>query len=145
MTLLLFFVFAFTVPLLAQTDSLKTKQLKPPTHADSLYLAKLNSNGNLMIAGGVGLCAAGGYLIYNGVKVYQTRAAANSIDPSGDVYRNQKQGIIYMAAGGVAIAGGIVLTAFGARNKVDFKLHKKMMTLQSGILDSGALGLALNF
>ncbi|MBP7388987.1 MAG: hypothetical protein KA841_01210, partial [Chitinophagales bacterium] len=59
--------------------------------------------------------------------------------------RNQRQGIIYLAAGGVGIAGGIILTAFGAKNKVEFKQRKRMMEMQGGLLDNGRLGLALNF
>lgn len=98
-----------------------------------------------MIAAGVGLCGVGGYLIYQGNKVYTTAAPANSVDPSSDIARNHKQGIIYYAAGGVAIAAGIILTAFGAKNKVEFKQRKRLMELQSGMLDNGHLGLALNF
>ncbi|HWB64045.1 MAG TPA: hypothetical protein VG603_11080 [Chitinophagales bacterium] len=140
--LLLFFV----TGIYAQTDSLKAE--KPAhtfTHRDTVYLEKLNTSGNLMIAGGVGLCGVGAYLIYEGVKTYNTPAAPNSTDPASDVQRNQKQGTLYLAFGGISIAGGIVLGAFGVRNKLDFKTRKRWMELQSGVLDSGALGLALNF
>ena len=127
----------------AQTDS--TSVGKTYTHRDSVYLTKLNTSGNLMITGGVGLCAVGSYLIYQGNKVYTTRVSSSSPTWAEDVKRNHKQGTIYYVAGGVGIAAGIVLTAFGARNKVDFKTRKKMMELQSGILDNGHIGLALNF
>ena len=142
--LLLFSAFAMVGS--AQSDSLSIKN-KPHTytHRDSVYMAKLNSNGNLMIAGGVGLCAVGGYLIYEGNKVYTTVPSPTSMDKDGEIIRNHKQGTIYYAAGGVAIAAGIILTAFGAKNKVEFKQRKHLMELQSGILDNGNLGLALNF
>ncbi len=130
----------------AQTDSLASKpSVNTYTHRDSVYMAKLNSNGNLMIAGGVGLCGAGSYLIYYGVKVYKTGAAAGSLYPEQEVSRNKRQGTIYLAAGGIAIGAGIILTAFGARNKVDFKTRKRMMELQSGLLDNGNLGAMLTF
>lgn len=115
------------------------------TRSDSLYLVKLNNSGNLMIAGGVGLCGVGSYLIYQGTKVYKSLPAPNSTSYQDDINRNHRQGIIYMAAGGIGIAGGIVLTAFGARNKIDFKRGMKRMQLQTGILDNGSLGFALNF
>jgi hypothetical protein len=108
-------------------------------------MVKLNNSGNLMIAGGVGLCAIGGYLLYQGNKVYTSSVSPSSPTSAEDISRNHKQGTIYYAAGGVSIAAGIILTAFGARNKVDFKTRKKMMELQSGILDNGNIGLALNF
>jgi hypothetical protein len=116
------------------------------THRDSVYLAKLNSNGNLMIAAGVGLCAAGGYLIYQGVSVYRT-IPSNIGTPSGDAQRaqNKKQGTIYLAAAGVGIAGGIILTAFGANNKIEFKRRKKRMEAEVGILSNGQFGIALGF
>ncbi len=98
-----------------------------------------------MIAAGVGLCGIGGYLIYQGNKVYTTDPGPTAIDRSGEIDRNHKQGIIYYAAGGVGIAAGIILTALGARNKVDFKQRKKMMTFQSGLLDNGHLGAMLTF
>lgn len=132
--------------LFAQTDSVAAgKNTRNYTHRDSVYLAKLNSSGNLMIAGGVGLCGAGAYLIYYGVKVYSTKAAAGSQYPDQEVSRNKRQGTIYLAAGGIAIGTGIILTAFGARNKVDFKARKRMMELESGLLDSGNLGAVLTF
>lgn len=76
-------------------------------------MAKLNSNGNLMIAGGVGLCGIGGYLIYQGHSVYTTKSAV-----AGENERNRKQGTIYYVASGVGIAGGIILTALGAKTKL---------------------------
>ena len=112
----------------AQSDSSVVKNSHHTyTHRDSVYMAKLNSNGNLMIAGGVGLCAVGGYLIYEGNKVYTTVPSPTSIDKDGEITRNHKQGTIYYAAGGVAIATGIILTAFGAKNKVEFKQRKRLM------------------
>ncbi len=142
----------------AQTDSsTATTQTAPRTltRGDSLMLARTNSTGNILIAAGVGLCGAGGYLVYNGYKVYTT-----SIDPKLGASQqqeaerqNHKQGTIYMAVGGVCIAGGIICTALGAKNKVEFKRMKKYMQqqpttkaiLQGGWLDSGNLGLALTF
>lgn len=112
------------------------------TREDSMYLARLNTSGNLMIAGGIGLCGAGSYLIYQGFKVYNTKVPGNNAD---DISRNHKQGTAYIIAGGVGIVGGIVLTAFGARNKHEFMMRKKLMSLQSGLLDDGNIELALNF
>lgn len=140
----IFLSLIFATTAFSQSDSVSVMR-KQYTHADSMYLAKLNTNGNLMIAGGVGLCAVGGYLIYQGTKVYTTPAPANSTDPTADVNRNHKQGTIYMAVGGVAIAGGIIVTAFGAKNKIDFKRKKKLMEMQGGLLNNGNLGLALTF
>lgn len=133
------------------TDSTATVTQAPAarkfTRGDSLYLAKLNSSGNIMIAAGVGLSGAGGYLIYNGHKVYTTPIDQNATagQQQESERQNRKQGTIYMAVGGVCIAGGLVLTALGAKNKVEFKKQKKRMTLQSGLLDNGNLGLALTF
>jgi hypothetical protein len=143
--LLMLLLFAFRSQ--AQTDSSLVKKAEPRayTHYDSVRLSKLNSSGNLMIAGGVGLCVAGGYLLYQGNKVYTTNPSVGSTNPSEETNRNHRQGTIYYVAGGIAAAGGILLTAFGARNKVEFKRQKRMMELQGGILDSGHLGLALNF
>ena len=142
----------------AQTDSTAAKAQTAPrtiTRGDSLMLGRTNSTGNILIAAGVGLCGAGGYLVYNGYKVYTT-----SIDPKLGTSQqeeaksqNHKQGTIYMAVGGVCIVGGIICTAFGAKNKVEFKRMKKYMqsqqqtkaVLQGGWLDSGNLGLALTF
>ena len=130
----------------SQTDSSSVSKPAPRvyTHSDTVYFARLNSNANLMIAGGVGLCAAGGFLIYEGIKIYTAPTAPT---PAGDEdkQRNHRQGTIYLAAASVGIAGGIILTAFGARNKIDFKTRKKMMNVQSGILKSGNLGIALSF
>lgn len=132
----------------SQKTDVEQKQAKQYTHRDSIYLAKLNTNGNLMIAGGVGLCGAGSYLIYQGQKIYT--ALPEGTPPGTAIYteekqRNQRQGIIYLAAGGLGIAGGIILTAFGAKNKIEFKQRKRMMELQGGILDNGSIGLALAF
>ncbi|MBK7148176.1 MAG: hypothetical protein IPH78_04955 [Bacteroidetes bacterium] len=116
-------------------------------HRDSVNLSKMNTNGNLMIAGGVGLCGAGSYLIWQGTKILNTTpvAAPGTALYEDEKQRNQRQGIIYLAAGGVGIAGGIILTAFGAKNKVEFKQRKRMMEMQTGLLDNGKLGLALTF
>lgn len=143
---------AFYSSVSAQSDSLSRQPKRQYTSRDSLYNNRLNSSGNLMIAGGVGLCVAGGYLVYQGYNVYTTKPGLPqnptpeqiSIRDS-EIARNHKQGTIYYAVSGVALAGGIILTAFGARNKVEFKQRKRMMELQSGILDNGQLGLALNF
>lgn len=141
--LLLFSAFATIVS--AQTDSSSVKiPHRDYTHRDSVYMAKLNSNGNLMIAGGVGLCGIGGYLFYQGHSVYTTKSTS-ATDPDGENARNRKQGTIYYVAAGVGIAGGIILTALGAKNKVEFKQRKRLMEMQSGILDNGRIGLALNF
>lgn len=144
----LFLFSAFATLLSAQSDSSSVKnQHRDYTHRDSVYMAKLNSNGNLMIAGGIGLCGIGSYLFYQGHSVYTTVPAPNSIsiDKEGEIIRNHKQGTIYYAAAGVSIAAGIVLTALGAKNKVEFKQRKRLMEMQAGILDNGSLGLALNF
>ncbi len=97
-----------------------------------------------MIAGGVGLLGVSGYLFYQGAKVYGY-VDKNSTDKEGDLQRNNKIGTIYYACGGIAAAAGAVLIGLGARNKVEFKMRKRMLELQSGILDNGKLGLALNF
>lgn len=149
--ILLFLAFCSTVA--AQADSLSRQQPKREyTRRDSVYTARLNSSGNLMIAAGIGLCGIGSYLVYQGHNVYTTdpglpvNATPQQISVrDSEIDRNHKQGTIYYAVGGVAIAGGIILTAFGARNKVEFKQRKRMMELQGGILDNGRLGLALNF
>ena len=145
---LLFFSALTVLNVCAQSDSASIQrptQQRVYTHYDSVHLARLNSSGNLMIAGGIGLCAAGSYLIYQGNKVYTTGPSTNSTNPAEEINRNHKQGTIYYVAGGVGIAAGIILTAFGARNKVDFKTRKKMMEFESGILNNGNLGVALNF
>jgi hypothetical protein len=131
----------------AQTDSAIVKKQTAATHADSLRLAKLNSNSNLMLAGGIGLCGVGGFLIYQGNKVYTTPVEGALTNPNYDaqLQQNHRQGTIYMAVGGVAIAGGLVLTAFGIKNKVEFKQRKKLLTAQIGLLDSGNIGLAMGF
>lgn len=143
-----FLILVFSVAAMlvqAQTNTTGTNTATS-THTDSLYLAKLNSNGNLMIAGGVGLCAAGGFLVYQGVRVYNAGLTGKTPDEqTTEQQRNHKQGTAYLVGGGVALAGGIVLTAFGARNKLEFKKGKKRLELQGGILDNGHLGLALNF
>jgi hypothetical protein len=129
----------------SDTSSLKKASENLRTHADSVSLARLNYAGNMMIAGGVGLCIAGGYLLYEGINVYNSPVAANSQDPTGDKSRNQRQGTIYMAAAGIAGIGGIVLMSLGARNKIEFKQRKKIMSVQSGLLDNGRLGAMLTF
>jgi uncharacterized membrane protein len=139
----LFFLFLFcslTTVVLAQADSSVVKKAHTSTHRDSVYMAKLNSNGNLMIAAGVGLTGIGGYLVYQGYKVYTTKSTV-----AGEEERNRKQGTIYYVAAGVGIAGGIILTAIGAKNKVEFKQRKRLLEMESGLLDNGRLGLALNF
>ncbi len=151
MTRILFLVsmvlFLFQVS--AQTDSSSLTKAPNQTYTryDSVSLARLNSNANLMIAGGVGLCVAGGYLIYQGIKVYTTTpdASLSATQQKSEIDRNHRQGIIYLSAAGVGIAAGIILSAFGAKNKINFKNRKKAMELQSGILESGNLGLALRF
>lgn len=129
----------------SQSDSTNAATTPKYTHADSVFLAKLNSNGNIMIAAGVGLTGVGGYLIYQGNKIYNSKATPGSSTPAQDETRNKRQGTIYLAAGGAAIAGGIVLAAFGIRNKVEFKNRKKIMSVQSGLLENGQLGALLTF
>ena len=144
--LLLFLFSFFILNIFAQSDSSVVKKSSHiNTHRDSVYMAKLNSNGNLMIAGGIGLCGIGGYLIYQGSKVYTTVPSPTSNDKDGEIIRNHKQGTIYYVAGGIGIAAGIILTAFGAKNKVEFKQRKRLMEMQAGVLDNGSLGIALNF
>lgn len=138
-------LFLLHLPAYSQTDSTSVVAPSKYTHADSVFLAKLNSNGNIMIAAGVGLTGVGGYLIYQGNKIYNSKAAPGSSTPAQDESRNKRQGTIYLAAGGAAIAGGIVLAAFGIRNKVEFKHRKKMMSIQGGLLDNGQLGALLTF
>ena len=145
----LFFLLLFSLlavaTISAQADSSLVKRpQRTYTHNDSVYMAKMNSNGNLMIAGGIGLCGAGAYLMYEGNKVYTTKSTSKT-DADGENARNRTQGTIYYAAAGVGLAAGIILTAFGARNKVEFKQRKKMMELQSGILDNSHLGAMLTF
>lgn len=129
----------------AQSDSAAAPKKSALSRGDSLYMVKLNNSGNLMIAGGVGLTGVGGYLIYQGVKVYNSTVVPNTPTAAEDQQRNHRQGIIYMAAGGVSIAGGIILTAFGARNKIEFKHRKKQLQLETGWLPSNQMGLALTF
>ncbi len=136
-------IFFASIQLLAQADSsVVLKPLKTFSKADSVYLAKLNSSGNLMIGGGIGLMGASGFLIYQGYKIYNDQGPTPN---TATTERNKRQGTIYLAAGGVAALGGVVLVALGASNKVTFKRKQKLMSLQSGLLDSGRLGLALNF
>ncbi len=144
---ILFFVIALGLQLSAQSDSSSTRKNLPPKYGqrDSLYAAKLNYTGNLMIAGGVGLAGVGSFLIYEGVKTYGTPAAPSSTDPAGDVDRNHKQGTAYIAAGGIAFIGSAVLVALGAKNKIEFKQRKKLMSLQTGLLDNGRTGVMLTF
>jgi hypothetical protein len=141
--LMLLPIFFVCIQLLAQADSsVVLKSVKTFSKADSVYLAKLNSSGNLMIGGGIGLMGASGFLIYQGYKIYNDRGPTPN---AATTERNKRQGTIYLAAGGVAALGGVVLVALGASNKVTFKRKQKLMSLQSGLLDSGRLGLALNF
>jgi hypothetical protein len=108
---------------------------------DSLKLARLNTTGNLMIAGGIGLCGAGAFLIYEGQKIYTTPA-----DSTGSsIATNHRQGTIYMVFGGASIIAGLLVTAFGAVKKVEFKRQKKSMMLRSGLLEDGNLGAQLWF
>lgn len=131
------------INLSAQTDSsIILKPVKTFSKADSVYLAKLNSSGNLMIGGGIGLIGASGFLIYQGYKIYNDRGPTPN---AATTERNKRQGTIYLAAGGVAALGGVVLVALGASNKVTFKRKQKLMSLQSGLLDSSGLGLAFGF
>ena len=131
----------------AQSDSSSLKPVPQRKYGfrDSLYAAKLNYTGNLMIAGGVGLAGAGSFLIYEGVQTYNTPAAPSSTNPSSDVMRNHNQGTAYIIAGSVSFIGSAVLIALGAKNKVEFKRRRKLMSLQTGLLDSGNMGLALSF
>ncbi len=139
--LLVIFSAFVSLSLFAQNDSLP-KPSKTFTKADSVYLAKLNSSGNLMIGGGIGLMGASGYLIYYGHKTYIDKGTPPN---TATTQRNKRQGTIYLAAGGVAAVGGVVLVALGASNKVTFKRKQKLMSLQSGLLDSGGLGLSFGF
>lgn len=128
---------------MVKKDTTATKKLK----LDATYLNKLNTRANLMIAGGVGLNLAGGYLVYQGVKIYNTKAPENCVNCDKEQLErdNKRQGTIYLAAGGTAIAGGIVLTALGAKAKIEFKRAKKYMSLHSGIKPDGSLFLAFRF
>ena len=98
-----------------------------------------------MIAGGVGLCGASAYLIYQGLKIYRNPEDKTKADYSARIQQNHSQGTIYLAAAGVGVAVAAVLLGLGIRNKVEFKNHKKMLEMQSGLLNNGNLGLALNF
>lgn len=141
--LLLVLCLVFCRSAVAQADSSVIK--KPASSSprqDSTYNSRLGTNGTLMIAGGIGLCGAGSYLMYQGFKIYNAPVVNN--DPK-DISRNHKQGTVYIAVGGVAIAGGIILTAFGARNQHEFRMRKRLLSLRHGLLDNGNIGLALNF
>ncbi len=142
-----FIFLAFSALASAQTTDTvaPVKKSTALSRGDSLYMVKLNTSGNLMIAGGIGLTGVGSYLVYQGYKVYTTKPATTGATYNDDLNRNHRQGTIYLAAGGVAIVGGIVLTAFGARNKVEFKNRKRKLQLDTGMLPSGQLGLALGF
>jgi len=145
--ILLFLSTVVALQLSAQTDSSAVKSNVKTQYSfrDSLYAAKLNYTGNLMIAGGVGLAGAGSFLIYEGVKTYNTPAAPLSTDPTGDVQRNHNQGTAYIIAGSAGFIGSAVLIALGAKNKIEFKRHKKRMSLQTGLLDNGRTGAVLTF
>jgi len=136
-----------TAQLYAQSDSSAVKKNSGPRYGqrDSVYAAKLNYTGNLMIAGGVGLVGAGSFLIYEGVKTYNTPAAPLSTDPTGDVQRNHQQGTAYIAAGAIGYVGAAVLIALGAKNKIEFKRRLKIMSLQGGLTDNGNIGVMLTF
>lgn len=140
--LLLFFM-AITPNLNAQSDTSGAQQ--KDAHRDSVYAAKINYTGNLMIGGGVGLLGAGSFLIYEGYKTYGTPAAPASPDPAADVNRNHRQGTAYFAAGGIAYVAGAVLIGLGIKNKIEFKHRKKRMELESGWLPDGNMGAMLNF
>jgi hypothetical protein len=140
----------------AQTDSTSTYKRPARTtvsRRDTMSLVRLNNSSNLMLASGVGLCGIGGYLIFQGNKVYTTTpdalpataTAEQKAIREGEIEKNHKQGTIYYAVGGIAIGAGIILTAFGAKNKVEFKQRKRMLEMQSGILDNGHLGAMLTF
>ncbi len=126
-----------------QTDSSKAGNAPPSqyTHRDSMNLAKMNTYSNLMIAGGLGLCGAGTYLIVEGAII---RNSATS--PSGPTLaQNHSQGAGYIAGGVIGISAGIVLGAFGIKQKLEFRKRIKQMSLQGGLLDSGNLGATLTF
>ena len=129
----------------ADTTASKNSPQSKYVFRDSVYAAKLNYTGNLMIGGGVGLAGVGTFLIYQGFKTYNTPAAPVSTDPAGDVQRNHTQGTAYIAGGAIAFIGSAVLIALGAKNKVEFKHRKKLMSLQTGWLDDGKTGVALTF
>ena len=141
-----FLLTALTFQLKAQSDSTsKSGYQSKYNHRDTVYMAKLNYTGNFMIGGGVGLAGAGSFLMYEGIITYNTPAAPLSTDPAGDVQRNHRQGTGYIAAGSAAFIGSAILIALGAKNKVEFKQRKKLMSLQTGLLDSGNLGAMLTF
>jgi hypothetical protein len=143
----------FTTYLLAQQqdttvrqDSSVQKAVKNTiSHRDSIYLSKLSKGGTLMIAGGIGLCGAGAYLIWEGQLVYKSPVAATSATTTNTIAQNHQQGTAYIVAGGFAIAGGFVLGAFGVKNKIEFKKRRQRLLLQSGLLESGNLGACLSW
>lgn len=140
-----FLLSIFYLTVNGQTDTSKVLAKRTTSaKTDSLYMARLNNSGNLMIAAGIGLTGAGSYLIYQGVKIYTTNTPNI---PQQENERNKRQGIIYMAAGGVGIVGGVVLTALGARNKVEFKRRKRLLSMEITIPDYtlAAVGARLNF
>jgi hypothetical protein len=139
-TLLLLFT-AFSLQLKAQSDS--AAQAQSFAHHDSVYAAKLNYTGNLMIGGGVGLVGVGSFLIYEGYKVYNTNVTGPNA-PSTPA-QNHTQGTAYFAVAGVSYAAAAVLIALGVRNKLDFKRRQKRMSLQSGLLPNGNMGAMLTF
>ena len=81
--LLIFLLTAVSIQVSAQTDSVAVKSNTAPkyTQRDSIYAAKLNYTGNLMIGGGIGLAGAGTFLLYEGINTYKTPAAPSSTDP----------------------------------------------------------------
>jgi hypothetical protein len=130
---------------LRQDTSVQKAVKNTISHRDSIYLSKLSKGGSLMIAGGAGLCAAGAYLIWEGQLVYYSPVAATSATTTNTIAQNHQQGTAYIIAGGAAIAGGIILGAFGVKNIIEFKKRKKRLLLQSGLLESGNLGACLSW
>jgi hypothetical protein len=130
----------------AQQDTAIQKAIKYTiSRRDSIHINKLNTSGTLMIAGGIGLCGAGTYLIWEGNQVFTSPAAPASTNPIADVQKNHQQGTAYIVAGGAAIAAGIILGAFGIKNRIDAKKLKKKLLLQTGLLDSGRLGACISY
>ncbi len=143
---LLFVLLCIFTDVTAQPDSTKSRPaLHAFSHTDSVHLARLNTSGTLMIGGGVALCAAGSYFIYEGSQVYNTMPDPSNTNPTADINRNHQQGTIYLVAGGISIVGGFILGGFGIKNKINFKTRLKYMSLQTGLLPNGSLGASLIF
>jgi hypothetical protein len=145
--ILLFLFTVLALELSAQADSSESKNNSERRYGarDSVYAARINYAGNLMIGGGVGLAIAGGFLIWEGVETYNTPASPQSTNPAADVQQNHSQGTAYIAAGAVAFVGSAILIGLGAKNKIEFKQRKKLMSLQTGLLDNGKMGAMLTF